>query len=173
MLITLLYSAIFSYGFINAMSPQNDTRMLATAWLEKHKARMEQVALLGVDTQTNSLGFIKYQGMDRLSGSPYPVPSSPPEYIVVLENVGHILRQHQRLAQTGYHYSTEDWYPMVGPSPETLQLFHDLSAENGYRRIGEFSGAAHFGSIRFNYEALKFDLALTNLDVSIYQRLSN
>jgi 4-amino-4-deoxy-L-arabinose transferase-like glycosyltransferase len=169
LLATLLYSGIYGYGFINVMTPQNDTRLLATEWLEEHGAKMEQVALLGVDTKSNSLGFINYDGMDRVSGDAYPVLSAPPEYIVVLENVGHILRQYERLTHSGYHYSAEDWYPMVKPSPETLNLFSNLSNEAEYRRVREFKANPHLGIVKFNYEALKFDLALTNLDISVYR----
>lgn len=170
MLATLIYSGMVSYGFISGLNPRNDTRLLATEWLETHGARMEQVALLGGNTQANSLGFIKYEGMDRVSGSAYPFFPVPPEYIVVLKNVGHILSQHRRLTQAGYRYSKDDWYPMVDPSAQTFSLFYDLSKENGYRLVKEFDASPHFGRMRFYYEPLKFDLALTNLDISIYQR---
>jgi hypothetical protein len=169
LLVTLLYSGIYGYGFIHGMTPQYDTRLLATEWIEAQGATKERVALLGVDTRSNSLGFIKYDGMDRVSGEAYPVRSDPPEYIVVLENVGHILRQRERLTHSGYHYSAEDWYPMVAPSPETLSLFADLLNENGYCRVSEFKANPHLGRLRFSYEALKFDLALTNMDISVYR----
>jgi 4-amino-4-deoxy-L-arabinose transferase-like glycosyltransferase len=170
LLATLLYSGIYGYAFINVMTPQNDTRLLATEWIEAQGATTDGVSLLGVDTRSNSLGFIKYDGMDRVTGEAYPVLSNPPEYIVVLENVGFILWQHERLTHSGYHYSAEDWYPMVTPSPGTLSLFADLLNENGYCRVREFKANPHVEKMKFTYEALKYDLALTNLDISIYQR---
>jgi hypothetical protein len=171
MVVVLLYSGIISYRFIGATSPQNDTRLLSTEWLEAHHAKMERVAMLGVDSQNNAFGFIQFLGVDRTVGNAYPLLSNAPEYIVVLENIGHILRQNWKLTQAGYHYSKEDWYPIAGPSAETIKLYHDLATEKGYRRVKAFSAASNLSNLGFNYEALKYDLAITNMDISIYQRM--
>jgi 4-amino-4-deoxy-L-arabinose transferase-like glycosyltransferase len=167
----VLYSGIISYSFISATSPRNDTRLLATQWLEAQHATMEQVAMLGVDLKNNSIGLIQFLGVDRTGGNAYPILSNAPEYIVVLENIGHIMRQNWKLTQAGYHYSKNDWYPMTGPSTETIKLYQDLASEKGYRRAKGFSTAPTLRKLGFNYEALKYDLAITNMDISIYQRM--
>ena len=59
---------------------------------------------------------------------------------------------------------------MAEPSAETFSLYDDLWKQNGYRLVDEFKDVANFRGISFKYEPLKFDLAFTNLEVSIYQR---
>jgi hypothetical protein len=167
---SVIYSGICGYSFINAMTPKNDTRLLSANWLEAHEADKARIALLGVDMKSNSMGFVKYDGLDRVSGEAYPNLSDIPEFVVVLENVGHIFRQREKLTRSGYQYSAEDWYPMVSPSAEALSFFSGLADESEYRRVQEFSANPHWGRMKFNCKALKFDLALTNLDITIYQR---
>jgi hypothetical protein len=166
----LIYAGVYSLAFINVLEPKEDARRLAADWLADHVTGHAQVALLGVDIQLNSLGFIHYDGMDRLSGTGYDLAGEAPEYVVIPKHVAHIFDQYDKLNASGYRYSTQDWAPMNAPADASLSFYRDLRTKNMYRQVGKFNSEPRFGPVVFYSEPLKFDLALTNLEVRIYRR---
>jgi hypothetical protein len=166
----LIYAGVYSLAFINALGPKEDARRLAADWLADHVTGHPQVALLGVDMQSNSLGFIQYDGMDRLSGTGYDLAREAPEYVVIPKHVAHIFDQYDKLNASGYRYSAQDWAPMNAPADTSLSFYRDLKTKNTYRQVSEFNGEPRLGPVIFYSDPLKFDLALTNLEVCIYRK---
>jgi hypothetical protein len=166
----LIYSGIYSFAFINVLQPKQDARRLADEWLAVHASGSRPVTLLGGNLQSNSLGFIRYDGMDRLSGIGYNLASGFPEFVVVPKHVAHIFDQHEKLTMTGYRYSAQDWAPMNAPSNSTFVFYKDMLAKGTFRPVARFDSVPRFGPWIFYSEPLKFDLALTNLEVVIYRK---
>ncbi len=166
----LIYSGIYTLGFISVLQPRDDARLLAADWIATHTSGTQQVVVLGVDLQSNSLGFIRYDGMDRLAGTRYDLASNLPEFVIIPKHVAHIFDQYERLTAAGYGYSASDWAPMNAPSDATITFYSDVMKKNTYRRVIEFDSVPHVGPLVFYSDPLKFDLSLTNLEVCIYKR---
>jgi hypothetical protein len=165
----LVYSGIYSLAFINVLGPKEDARLLASNWLELQAPDYRQVALLGVDIQSNSFGFISYDGMDRLSGTAYNFASGAPEFVVIPQNIAYVFDQYQRLTAAGYKYSPHDWSPMNAPTMSSWSFYREVKSKSTYRKMIEFDGVPRFGPLIFYSDPLKFDLSLTNLEVSIFR----
>jgi hypothetical protein len=165
----LVYSGIYCFAFINVLEPNEDTRLLASNWIDLHAPDHHRVALLGVDIQSNSFGFINYDGMDRLSGKAYDFASGAPEFVVIPKHVAFIFDQYERLTAAGHKYAPPDWAPMNAPTGRSLSFYRDVKADNTYREVVEFDDVPHFGPLLFYSDPLKFDLALTNLEMSIFR----
>ncbi len=170
LVLTLLYSATYTYAFIHVLEVERDPRFVITRWMEENAVDEETVAVLGHDITTNSLGFIRYDGMDRLSGRAYSKPGYP-RFIFLPSGSSEILDQYLELTANGYTYSQEDWWPIAPPSEETIRLFENLSEKDNYEIVRVFRNKPQFNGIQFDTERLKFDtFRITDLEILVYER---
>ena len=170
LVLTLLYSATYTYAFIHVLAVERDPRFVITRWMEENAVDEETVAVLGHDITTNSLGFIRYDGMDRLSGRAYSKPGYP-RFIFLPSGSSEILDQYLELTANGYTYSQEDWWPIAPPSEETIRLFENLSEKDNYEIVRVFRNKPQFNGIQFDTERLKFDtFRITDLEILVYER---
>ena len=170
LVLTLLYSATYTYAFIHVLEVERDPRFVIARWMEENAVDEETVAVLGHDITTNSLGFIRYDGMDRLSGRAYSKPGYP-RFIFLPSGSSEILDQYLELTANGYTYSQEDWWPIAPPSEETIRLFENLSEKDNYEIVRVFRNKPQFNGIQFDTERLKFDtFRITDLEILVYER---
>lgn len=138
--------------------------------MEENAVDKGTVAVLGHEITTNSLGFIRYDGMDRLSGRAYSKPDYP-RFIFLPSSSSEILDQYLELTADGYTYSREDWWPIAPPSEKTIRLFDILSKKEDYEIVRVFRNKPRFNDIQFDTKRLKFDIfRITDVEILVFER---